>query len=135
MQNLLEHLDKEAFIAEDAYPADAIDSDLVLDQYYYDSNDGDLCWVTDCDDPPDEKEYLAPRTEKWEDIIPSATNTKFTIDSAKVEQWDLAKAEFKHIINSLSKLTGKTATDIDFNAITKYICGLDSSFAKLFKES
>ena len=35
----------------------------------------------------------------WEDVDvePTATNTKFTIDSSEVSQWELAKGEIQHL--------------------------------------
>ena len=84
MQNLIEHIDNEAVVESPSPPVEG-DPDFLY-PYYYDSNETDLCWVVDdSDDTPQRMENLAPLVNKWEDVIPSAANMKFTIDSAKVD--------------------------------------------------
>ena len=45
------------------------------------------------------KEFLTPSTESWKDLTSSEHGSKFTIDSSKKYQWDLAKKEIEHIRN------------------------------------
>ena len=135
MQNLTEHIDNEA-VVEECVHANAIDFDS--DSYYYDSNDGNLCWISDCDeDPPSVNDIAPPKVDEWEDVMPSAASTKFTIDSAKDTQWRYAKDELKHATVTMKKLFTKSATDnnIIFEDIIRYIFGLESVFAVTFKES
>ena len=40
-----------------------------------------------------------PQTQQWEDVEPTATNTRFTIDSSEESQWELAKGEIQHFRN------------------------------------
>ena len=40
-----------------------------------------------------------PQTQQWEDIEPTATNTRFTINSSEEAQWELAKGEIQHFRN------------------------------------
>ena len=86
-------------------------------------------------DPPGVGDVVPPPASDWNDVIPSETNTKFTIDEAKERQWKLAKAEIKHITDSIAKLIQKDAANITFADIVNHVVGLESEFARIFKES
>ena len=81
-------------------------------------------------------EILPPVTEKWNDVDASSDTTKFTIDSAKANQWTLAQEEICHIMKSLHQITDKDdVKDMKFQHIIHHVLGIGSDFYNVMKES
>ena len=89
---------EEAF---DAYPFDFLDD--------VEFADGELA---DCTFNQDELEqFLAPPQERWHDYFSTNNPAVITMDSAKTSQWDLARAEVKHVKKMMRMLLGNSSSE------------------------
>lgn len=87
--------------------------------------------------------YLAPPTEKWEDVSPGETyQTKLTIDESKREQWDIAKEEIrfvrdrlKALIHAGNKENDDQDRDVTIDDVVLFTLGPDSDVAQFFKQN
>ena len=82
MQNLIQDIDNKSVASEYSYrePAENFDSDNL----FFDSNEVDMSWIVDPYDPP-WVGVVVPfhHASNWDDVYPSETSTKFTIDEVK----------------------------------------------------
>ena len=78
-------------------------------------------------------EFLAPSTEKWEDVNSFDTPTRVTIDESKKTQWEHAQEEIKFVHGRLKDLTG--VEDIQANDVMDYIIGPKSVIGKFFQDT
>lgn len=72
--------------------------------------------------------FLAPSSEKWNDVSSHLFPTLFIIDQSKVTQWELAKKEIAHVRESVKELVGTTAAgEVLMEDIVMYTLGPTSS--------
>jgi hypothetical protein len=78
--------------------------------------------------------FLAPSSEKWNDVSSRLFPTLFTIDQSKVTQWELAKKEIAHVRESVKELVGTTAAgEVLTEDIVMYTLGPTSSIGSFLQ--
>jgi hypothetical protein len=96
------------------------------DDTFYDSFDPEEEW--------DSSKYV-PLVGDWEDVLPTYENTKFTMDSAKTENWIDAQTEIEFIRSNLHGLCRKKeGVPANEDDVMDFVLGGDSEFAKCFME-
>jgi hypothetical protein len=78
--------------------------------------------------------FLAPSSEKWNDVSSRSFPTLFTIDQSKVTQWELAKKEICHVRDSVRGLLGMApAGEVSMDDIVMYTLGPSSSIGSFLQ--
>lgn len=99
------------------------------DQFYFPGIGDELEDI----DVPSAPEEGCPPPEQWADVEASFDATKFTIDQAKQDQWDLAKNEITHLRSRFSELCEKEEENVVLRDIFDFYVGSKSKFGSLMK--
>jgi hypothetical protein len=79
------------------------------------------------------KSFLAPSSEKWNDVSSRSFPTLFTIDQSKITQWDLAKREICHVRDSVKGLIQMDSGEISLEDIVMYTLGPSSTIGSFLR--